>query len=155
MEAFMTTLQQRAQYIRQRIVLQGDCWVYPTERRAYLTVDGKPQLVYRIMYQANFGPIPKGLNILHTCDNGYCCNPGHMQVGTQRENVLQAVERKLVESSSPVPGISWQSTRKRWLVMPRINGRKTVLYAGKDFFEAVCALKAFQSRNNTPTITPA
>ena len=151
----MPTLLQRYDEICRKVTLQGDCWVYPTEYRGYLSVDGKLQLVYRIMYEALFGPIPKGLYVLHTCDNGLCCNPGHLTVGTQRENLMQAVTRKRVQSSSPLPGVSWQATRERWLVMPRVQGKKRCLYAGKDFFEAVCALRSFQSSLNPPRITPA
>jgi len=147
----MTTLQQRADYILRRVdKSQSSCWLYPTEGRGYLTVDGEMKLVYAIMYEATYGPVPEGLNLLHTCDTPNCCNPEHVEPGTQRENLLQAVARGRVRSASPVPGVSWQSSRERWLVMPRINGRKVTLYTGKDLFEAVCALRAWQAR-----VTPA
>jgi len=151
----MPSLAERYHYIQAKVIVtENGCHEYPSQRRAYLTVDGIPELVYRIVYKFLYGEVPKGLNVLHSCDNKTCCNPTHLELGTQRINALQAVERGLVQSASPLAGVSFQSTRKRWLVMPRIEGRKTVLYAGKDFFEAVCALKSWQSGSKLARITP-
>jgi DNA-binding CsgD family transcriptional regulator len=40
------------------------------------------------------GPIPKGKNILHTCDNPPCFNPSHLYAGTQKDNVRDMIERR-------------------------------------------------------------
>ena len=142
----MPTLHQRADEILAKVVRdESSCWTYPTCRRAYLTVDGVQTLVYRILYEATNGPIPRGENVLHTCDNGNCCNPEHLELGGQRANLYQALARGRVPSQSPLPGVSWQGTRRRWLVMPRIDGEKICLYAGPDFFEAACRLRSWQN----------
>lgn len=146
----MPTLQQRALEIKSKMRVFNDCWEYPTQRRAYLTVNGAQTLVYRIMYEALKGPVPEGSYLLHTCDNKWCCNPEHLQPGTQRLNVIQAVERGLVDSKSPLAGVSWQGTRNRWLVMPRIEGKKVCIYAGKSLFEAACARKSWELKNANP-----
>ena len=139
----MATLEQRVIEIRAKIQKSGECWLYPTQRRAYLTVSGVQQLVYRILYEHVKGPIPEGKYLLHNCDNPHCVNPAHLEPGSQRSNVLQAVDRGQVNSAGPIPGVSWQQSRGRWLVMPRVNGKKVCLYAGKDMFEAICVRKAF------------
>lgn len=140
----MATLGQRATEILGKVVKDGECWLYPTQRRAYLTVSGTQTLVYRILYEHVKGAIPEGKYLLHSCDNPHCVNPEHLEPGTQRSNILQAVERGQVNSSGPIPGVSWQQSRGRWLVMPRIDGTKVCLYAGKDMFEAICARKSFE-----------
>lgn len=51
------------------------------------------RLVHRLAFKAFIGEIPKGLIVRHTCDTPQCCNPKHLQVGTQQDNVNDMVER--------------------------------------------------------------
>ena len=47
----------------------------------------------RYSYEAHKGPVPEGLWVLHTCDNGECTNPEHLYAGTQRDNEDDKVRR--------------------------------------------------------------
>lgn len=38
--------------------------------------------------------IPSGLVVRHSCDNPSCCNPLHLLVGSQQENIQDAYDRK-------------------------------------------------------------
>jgi hypothetical protein len=55
---------------------------------------------HRIAWALTNGPIPDGLVIDHLCRNRACVNPAHMEVVSQRENVLR--------------GDSPQTSRARW-----------------------------------------
>lgn len=61
-----------------------------------------PRLAHRLVYEISVGPIPEGMKLDHTCHNkdktcsgGWSClhrrcvNPDHLEVVTQKENVLR------------------------------------------------------------------
>lgn len=62
---------------------------YPNVRR-----NGKYQKLSRYLYAKKYGNIPKGKVIRHTCDNRWCVNIDHLIIGTQKQNIQDAVERK-------------------------------------------------------------
>jgi hypothetical protein len=44
-------------------------------------------MAHRMMWIINHGPIPKGKEICHRCDNPTCCNPKHLFCGTHKQNM--------------------------------------------------------------------
>ena len=59
--------------------------------------------VHRLAYEFFYGAIPAGMVIRHRCDNPPCCNPHHLVLGTQADNVRDAVERKRVAREFALP----------------------------------------------------
>jgi hypothetical protein len=50
-----------------------------------------------VMYEHRHGPVPPGMIVLHTCDNPPCCNADHLTVGTQRDNIHDAIRKGRID----------------------------------------------------------
>lgn len=54
------------------------------------------QYAHRFAFLLAKGPIPKGLLVLHKCPgrhNPLCCNPRHLELGTQSQNIKDMVQQ--------------------------------------------------------------
>lgn len=72
------------------------CWIWTAGKvGGYGTLRhrGKKITAHRFAYQMANGPIGQGLVLRHECDRTDCCNPDHLIVGTQAENVRDMVAR--------------------------------------------------------------
>lgn len=59
-----------------------------------VTFLGKRTTAHRIAYQLDRGEeIPDGIDGLHNCDNPPCCNPRHIFIGTQKDNIADMHEK--------------------------------------------------------------
>lgn len=56
---------------------------------------GNNTRAHRFAYEiSNNKKIEKEKCILHSCDNVKCCNPKHLRVGTQQQNIIDKVSKK-------------------------------------------------------------
>ncbi len=66
-------------------------WIGSHDRKRYgFLWDGDANVrVHRWAYEYFVGPIPKSLTIDHLCRNPSCVNPEHLEIVTNRENILR------------------------------------------------------------------
>jgi hypothetical protein len=76
----------------------GECWPWTgSKTKGYGQManghNGSPLKANRVSWLVFVGDIPKGKWVLHRCDNGACVNPGHLEIGTQKKNMMDAAAR--------------------------------------------------------------
>lgn len=73
------------------------CWIWmasamPNGGYGHLHFKGKSKAqAHRVSYLLFKGDIPDGLLVCHKCNNKRCVNPDHLYLGTNRQNVLDAI----------------------------------------------------------------
>lgn len=84
-------------------VTASGCWEMGGHRwqsRAWKGGSGYGQMAYRgknlranrLAYILTRGPIPAGMVARHTCNNQCCCNPDHIVIGTQKDNIADCIK---------------------------------------------------------------
>jgi HNH endonuclease len=102
-----------------KIAMAGEheCWLWTASKLyppaypygIFCTPDGRKQ-AHRVMFETYVGDIPSGMIVCHTCDNPSCVNPGHLFLGTNKDNSedMVAKGRAAMQPNSP----RWRETSK-------------------------------------------
>lgn len=73
------------------------CWEWQGQRnhRGYgdFSIVYKRWKAHRYSWFLANGSIPDGMKVLHRCDNTSCVRPDHLFVGTQKDNVHDAIQK--------------------------------------------------------------
>ncbi len=87
---------------------------------------------HRYVYEKTHGEIPKGMVVMHTCDNRACTNIEHLILGTQSEN-LKDMYNKHREGERDFP--KGESHHKTTLTQEEVNLFKQTPYYRGLFFQ--------------------
>ena len=88
------------------------CWVWQGIKSqrgyGYVSMDGRTQMVHKVLWEKEHGPIPSGLELDHLCRVKACVNPAHLEPVTHRENTRRAWPTSRPEFREKVRQM-WQS----------------------------------------------
>lgn len=80
-----------------RLEAEGDCRVWPLAKThngyGLVGYQGAQLRAHRLAWVLTHGEIPDGMMVLHKCDNPPCCNPDHLFLGTQMDNMRDRHEK--------------------------------------------------------------
>lgn len=81
-----------------RYTTPHNCWPWqgPKDRNGHGVIglrSGTSTQAHRLAWELTHGEIPDRMLVLHMCDNACCCNPSHLRLGTQSDNIRDAVNK--------------------------------------------------------------
>lgn len=103
----------------------SSCWLW----RASVTDKGygqiwwaplrRPEGSHRVAWMLTRGPIPRGQEVMHSCDVPKCCNPTHISLGTHGDNMRDASAKGRLPG-----GVITAEIRRSAAGKPRPRGQK-------------------------------
>src|SRR5262249_45439046 len=89
-----------------------------------ISLRNRQRLVHRLAYECLVGPIPDGMQVNHTCNVPNCCNPLHLYLGSQQDNMDDMV-RDGRSCAGIASGMAALSTKDATEVLRLVGGDKS------------------------------
>ena len=91
--------------LRKYEVASDGCWNWTGKQNAQgygaIRVDGTYTRAHRAMYFLINPEADRSLVVMHKCDNPRCINPDHLQLGTQKENMMDMHAKGRFKGGAP------------------------------------------------------
>ena len=81
---------------QEKLIKTDSCWFMRGQnpkRYARFWLDGTMLGAHKVSYLMFKGPIPEGMNVLHSCDVECCVNPDHLFLGTHTDNMQDKAKK--------------------------------------------------------------
>lgn len=106
---------------------RGACliWTAATFARGYgaFKVDGETRRAHRFAYELEYGEIPEGAVLDHSCGARLCVEPTHLRPVSNRENVQYRTGLNR-NNTSGHRGVYWSKTKGKWVAEVKVNRKK-------------------------------
>lgn len=117
-----------------RVKKSDGCWLWagPVNRKAggygVVYARGRGRGAHRIAYELAHGPVGLGMCVCHKCDNPPCVRPGHLFLGTHKDNAddMQAKGRGVVSRGDDHKRLLLTAQQVLWIREQRAMGRDCV-----------------------------
>lgn len=75
-----------------------NCWIWtakisPFGYGRFWDETQRETAAHKFAYIDTYGPIPEGLLVCHKCDVRHCVRPDHLFLGTQKDNIQDAIKK--------------------------------------------------------------
>lgn len=121
-----------------------ECWIWTGSKVAgygQLNVDGMPRRAHRLAYELEYGPIPHGVMLDHTCRNRACVRPQHLREVSNKMNMENLDPAGYSTGTSGVRGVNWDQQTSKWRAKVTHEG-KTIHVGRFDTLEEAAAAVA-------------
>jgi hypothetical protein len=124
--------------IWKRIIKQHDgCWIWQGAKDkdgyGWITILQKMYKVHRVAWSLCNGPIPEDMFICHHCDNPSCCNPAHLFLGTNSDNMQDMLGKGLGNKAKGERVFNAKLNEEAVMKIKAAYGTKTQREIAKEF----------------------
>ena len=82
---------------------------------------------HRFSWEMNFGKIPEGKYVLHSCDNRSCSNPSHLFLGTHKDNMVDMLSKGRQKGAIGSKNIKAKLSEENVLEIRRLIQEKVII----------------------------
>lgn len=113
---------------RVEIIPESGCWIWmgSLDNHGYGILSSErgkaPHKTHRLSFQLFNGIIPPGLLVRHKCDIRSCCNPNHLESGTYKQNMADAISRNRLPRGLERPNAKLSKLDIRMIIYRAVLG---------------------------------
>ena len=100
-----------------KVTKTSTCWlwtahIFPVSGYGQFSVKRQCIGAHRFAWIDTYGPIPKGMCVLHKCDVRHCVNPSHLFLGTNADNSADMVKKGRSTKGRAIPHPNLTNVRR-------------------------------------------